>query len=78
MHRWDVRRGCLCKAHPSSEQLVKRVVCVVAVQNAGKSSLINAMRQAVGLGSGRNITTAALPGTTLGAGSAPCRPPAEL
>ena len=26
------------------------------------------MRQAVGLGSGRNITTAALPGTTLGAG----------
>jgi hypothetical protein len=29
------------------------------------------MRQAVGLGSGRNITTAALPGTTLGAGSTP-------
>lgn len=41
-------------------------VWVVGAQNAGKSSLINAMRQAVGLSRGRNITTAALPGTTLG------------
>ncbi len=36
------------------------------MQNAGKSSLINAMRQAAGLGKSRNITTASLPGTTLG------------
>lgn len=38
----------------------------IPLQNAGKSSLINAMRQAVGLGRDRNITTASLPGTTLG------------
>ena len=39
----------------------------VGAQNAGKSSLINAMRRAVGYGKPKNeLTTAALPGTTLG------------
>ena len=42
--------------------------CVqVGAQNAGKSSLINAMRRAVGHGKPREeLTTAPLPGTTLG------------
>lgn len=40
---------------------------MVGSQNAGKSSLINAMRSAVGRSTSRTqITTAALPGTTLG------------
>lgn len=40
----------------------------VGAQNAGKSSLINAMRRAVGKGDIKaELTTAALPGTTLGA-----------
>ena len=39
----------------------------VGAQNAGKSSLINAMKRAVRHGKPRNeLTTAALPGTTLG------------
>lgn len=41
-------------------------VWVVGAQNAGKSSLINAMRREAGLSKERNITTASLPGTTLG------------
>ncbi|KAK9814077.1 hypothetical protein WJX72_000361 [[Myrmecia] bisecta] len=42
-------------------------VWVVGAQNAGKSSLINAMRRAVGRHSERNeLTTAPVPGTTLG------------
>lgn len=41
-------------------------VWVVGAQNAGKSSLINAMRKEAGLSKERNITTASLPGTTLG------------
>ena len=36
------------------------------VQNAGKSSLINAMRQAARLPKEKDVTTAPLPGTTLG------------
>lgn len=42
-------------------------VWVVGAQNAGKSSLINAMRAVAGLGEERNVTAAPLPGTTLGA-----------
>jgi hypothetical protein len=39
----------------------------VGAQNAGKSSLINAMRKSVGRGgASKEITTAPLPGTTLG------------
>lgn len=41
-------------------------VWVVGAQNAGKSSLINAMRGVAGLGEERNVTAAPLPGTTLG------------
>ncbi|GAB4820166.1 hypothetical protein N2152v2_007212 [Parachlorella kessleri] len=41
-------------------------VWVVGAQNAGKSSLINAMRGVAGLGKERNVTAAPLPGTTLG------------
>jgi len=41
-------------------------VWVIGAQNAGKSSLINAMRRAVGLREGRQVTAAPLPGTTLG------------
>lgn len=40
-------------------------VWVVGAQNAGKSSLINSMRQAVGL-TEREVTASPLPGTTLG------------
>ena len=36
------------------------------MQNAGKSSLINAMRQAARLPRGKDVTAAPLPGTTLG------------
>ena len=36
------------------------------LQNAGKSSLINAMRQAARLPRDKDVTTAPLPGTTLG------------
>ena len=44
----------------------------VGAQNAGKSSLINAMRRAVGKGDVKaEITTAAVPGTTLGAYAPP-------
>ena len=40
----------------------------VGAQNAGKSSLVNAMRRAVGHRKPREeLTTAAMPGTTLGA-----------
>lgn len=42
------------------------------LQNAGKSSLINAMRQVARLPKERDVTTAPLPGTTLGE-----RPPRE-
>ncbi|PSC71397.1 IMP dehydrogenase GMP reductase [Micractinium conductrix] len=45
---------------------VRGDVWVVGAQNAGKSSLINAMRQAAGLPRERDVTTAPLPGTTLG------------
>ncbi|KAG7671412.1 hypothetical protein Ndes2526A_g02061 [Nannochloris sp. 'desiccata'] len=41
-------------------------VWVVGAQNAGKSSLINAMRSAVGLPREKKVTVAAVPGTTLG------------
>eukprot|EP00887_Chlorella_sp_A99_P007378 scaffold2.g7378.t1 len=41
-------------------------VWVVGAQNAGKSSLINAMRQVAGLRQELDVTTAPLPGTTLG------------
>lgn len=41
-------------------------VWVIGAQNAGKSSLINAMRNAVGLSPGRTVTVAPVPGTTLG------------
>ena len=41
-------------------------VWVMGAQNAGKSSLINAMRSAVGLKQERKVTVAAVPGTTLG------------
>lgn len=46
-------------------------VWVVGAQNAGKSSLINAMRRAAGLPAGRHVTAAALPGTTLGVVAVP-------
>ncbi|KAL4448813.1 hypothetical protein ABPG77_007530 [Micractinium sp. CCAP 211/92] len=45
---------------------VRGDVWVVGAQNAGKSSLINAMRQVARLPKERNVTTAPLPGTTLG------------
>ncbi|KAI3430584.1 hypothetical protein D9Q98_005177 [Chlorella vulgaris] len=41
-------------------------VWVVGAQNAGKSSLINAMRQVARLPKEKDVTTAPLPGTTLG------------
>ena len=41
-------------------------VWVVGAQNAGKSSLINAMRSAIGLARERKVTVAPVPGTTLG------------
>mmetsp|Transcript_1792 Transcript_1792/g.5215 ORF Transcript_1792/g.5215 Transcript_1792/m.5215 type:complete len:701 (+) Transcript_1792:224-2326(+) len=41
-------------------------VWVVGAQNAGKSSLINAMRKEAGFDPARNLTTASMPGTTLG------------
>jgi len=41
-------------------------VWVVGAQNAGKSSLINAMQRLAGLKGGQKLTTAAQPGTTLG------------
>lgn len=41
-------------------------IWVVGAQNAGKSSLINAMRSEAGLKEERNLTSAPLPGTTLG------------
>ena len=41
-------------------------VWVVGAQNAGKSSLINAMQKVSGVKAKKQITTAALPGTTLG------------
>ena len=41
-------------------------VWVVGAQNAGKSSLINAMQRLAGLKGSQQITTAAQPGTTLG------------
>ena len=41
-------------------------VWVVGAQNAGKSSLINAMQRLTGLQGNQQITTAAHPGTTLG------------
>lgn len=44
----------------------------VGAQNAGKSSLINAMKRAVGHGNPKQeLTTAALPGTTLGEPATP-------
>ncbi|KAL6785331.1 hypothetical protein ACKKBG_A03405 [Auxenochlorella protothecoides x Auxenochlorella symbiontica] len=46
-------------------------VWVVGTQNAGKSSLINAMRGAAGLGSRRDVTATHVPGTTLGALAVP-------
>ncbi|GMH38392.1 hypothetical protein BSKO_06276 [Bryopsis sp. KO-2023] len=39
---------------------------VVGAQNAGKSSLINALKQATGTSGTKDLTTAPLPGTTLG------------
>lgn len=45
---------------------VRGDVWVVGAQNAGKSSLINAMRQVARLPKERDVTTAPLPGTTLG------------
>ena len=51
----------------------------VGAQNAGKSSLINAMRRAVGKGDVKaEITTAAVPGTTLGALALPSNSTAKL
>ena len=41
-------------------------VWVVGAQNAGKSSLINAMQRLAGLKGSQQLTTAAQPGTTLG------------
>lgn len=41
-------------------------VWVVGAQNAGKSSLINAMQKLAGLKGTQQLTTAAHPGTTLG------------
>jgi hypothetical protein len=41
-------------------------VYVVGAQNAGKSSLVNALRAAAGLPRSRDVTAAPLPGTTLG------------
>ena len=41
-------------------------VWVVGAQNAGKSSLINAMQRLSGLKGSQQLTTAAHPGTTLG------------
>lgn len=41
-------------------------VWVVGAQNAGKSSLINAMQRLAGLKGNQQLTTAAQPGTTLG------------
>ena len=48
---------------------------LTCMQNAGKSSLINAMRQAAGLSTAHNITTATMPGTTLGEGPDRAAPP---
>lgn len=57
----DVHLAGLCKA-------CLLLLWQVGAQNAGKSSLINAMRRAVGKGDVKaEITTAAVPGTTLGA-----------
>lgn len=44
---------------------------VVGAQNAGKSSLINAMLKLSGVNAKRQITAAALPGTTLGVSATP-------
>ncbi len=41
-------------------------VWVIGAQNAGKSSLINSMRRCAKLPPSRDLTTAVLPGTTLG------------
>ncbi|KDD76943.1 hypothetical protein H632_c59p1 [Helicosporidium sp. ATCC 50920] len=41
-------------------------VWVVGAQNAGKSSLLNALRRGAGLHPSADVTAAALPGTTLG------------
>lgn len=41
-------------------------IWVVGAQNAGKSSLINAMQKVSGVNVKKQITAAALPGTTLG------------
>lgn len=41
-------------------------VWVIGAQNAGKSSLINSMRSALGLSAGRAVTVAPVPGTTIG------------
>ena len=71
MARWPSTRPCL--------------TCLTHLQNAGKSSLINAMRQAARLPKDNDVTTAPLPGTTLGehAGmpqraAEPCAPPVWL
>lgn len=54
-------------------------VWVVGAQNAGKSSLINAMQKLAGISSKQQVTTAALPGTTLGKFSMlPCVPHASI
>lgn len=46
-------------------------IWVVGAQNAGKSSLINAMQKVSGVSHKQQITAAALPGTTLGMLSCP-------
>lgn len=45
---------------------VRGDVWVVGAQNAGKSSLINAMQRLSGFKDSQQLTTAAHPGTTLG------------
>lgn len=62
---------CICPVVPQCCACMP-IPAPPAVQNAGKSSLINAMRQAARLPKEKDVTTAPLPGTTLGKRPAGC------
>jgi ribosome biogenesis GTPase A len=63
--KWGVRE-LLSDLQRAVGTSTKGDIWVIGAQNAGKSSLINAMRAEVGLKQERDVTTAPLPGTTLG------------